>query len=276
MNSKLQHSEYPDLVDYHNAFDALHDVACAILLSFAKNECSTKDQIIRNFIARSVTSMNGILQLWQSQNYQDCWILSRCLLDRLFHLVDLGDTDSFDSFEEWSFHQQYRAQNKVRSDSEIEYSLRTSAQFTPTHEQKKRYEGLEKNKPLWKRPKAETVAKGLDMGFLYKYGYDYGSTHVHPMASDGLQDFFRFTKLEPGTDSSDQRAVLSNSFIATIVVIQRGLNYSNFQWIALLYDALDHILAFLGTGQPDYIITVSKILQAKENASFIFCKPSSA
>ena len=72
--------------------------------------------------------------------------------------------------------------------------------FGLTLEQNERAKALSKNLPVWQRPKAEEVAKQLNMRFLYRFGYDFGSTHVHPMANDGQQDFFTITKvLEAGT-----------------------------------------------------------------------------
>jgi hypothetical protein len=35
---------------------------------------------------------------------------------------------------------------------------------------------------------------------LYQFGYDFASRLVHPMATDGHEDFYRITKLDPAPD----------------------------------------------------------------------------
>jgi hypothetical protein len=106
--------------------------------------------------------------------------------------------------------------------------------------------------PRWRRPRAEQVAKDLDMRFLYRFGYDFGSAHVHPMANDGLQDFHTITHLEPAPVFPDQRTVLSNTLLIMTLIIQQGLNASTPTWRALLYDTVDDLRRFLGTGKRDY------------------------
>ena len=75
---------------YLNAIKAFHAYAGMTLFAFARQECSLRDTMIRNLIARSSTMLNGIGQLWQIDDYQDCWILHRCLMDRLFPFGALG------------------------------------------------------------------------------------------------------------------------------------------------------------------------------------------
>ena len=111
--------EYHEPEHYLNAIEAFHAYAGMTLFAFARQECSLRDIVIRNFIARSSTMLNGIGQLWQIDDYQDCWILHRCLMDRLFHLKQLADTNGFDSFEAWSFFQKANALNSLFSDTEF-------------------------------------------------------------------------------------------------------------------------------------------------------------
>jgi hypothetical protein len=56
-----------------------------------------------------------------------------------------------------------------------------------------RYDDLSQKKTRWQGPKAEDVAREMELGFLYRHEYDYASTHVHPMASDGGADFVAVT-----------------------------------------------------------------------------------
>ena len=137
--------------------------------------------------------------------------LHRCLLDRLFHLSYLREKNEFELFEAWSFLEQYESLNRVRSDPEFGRNL-DGVGFSVTTEQKERARTLSRDRPIWRRPKAEDVAKRLDMRFLYSYGYDYASRHIHPMANDGMQDFFTITKLKPAPDFPDQpRPTLQHS-----------------------------------------------------------------
>ena len=243
---------------YLDAIKAFHAYAGMTLFAFASQECSLRDTTIRNLIARSSTMLNGIGHLWQVDDYQDCWILHRCLMDRLFHLKHLADTNGFDSFEAWSFFQEANVLNSLFSDTEFS-KLKDLPSSRLTSEQKARYAGMSKSPPRWKRPKAEDMAKSLDMRFLYKLGYDYGSRHVHPMADDGNADFYSITKLKPAPDFPDQGVVLSNSIIVATMIVQEGLNASHFRWRAIVYNFLSEMRNFLGDGSRDYEETLVKL-----------------
>jgi hypothetical protein len=210
------------------------------------------------------------MQLWNISDYQDCWILNRCLFDRLFHLVHLDDNHQFELFDDWSFFRQYNAQNRVKSDGKFIGKL-DSQIFSPTTEEKERYHSLSKSPPQWQRPKAQKVAKGMNLGFLYSYGYDYGSTHVHPMANDGLQDFFTITGLEPAPNFPDQRSVLNNTILVGCLIVNEGLNKSNFKWRSIVYEFVDRLMEHLETGSQEYHETLRKIVMA--GPKFSLCKP---
>jgi hypothetical protein len=108
-----------------------------VLLAMAQFPLTTRNTIIRNFIARALVMLSGMFQLWEIENYQDCWVLHRCRLDRLFHLNDLIVNDEFELFESWSFEQQYNTRNTIRSDSQ--YNSRLFSDFwKDTPEQKAR------------------------------------------------------------------------------------------------------------------------------------------
>ena len=207
--------------EYRDGADSLYAVSGMILFSFAKHGGDTKNLIIRNFIARAAMMLKAIFKLWEISDYQDTWIIHRALLDRLFHLHDLGAKDEFCEFDDWSFFEQYKAQNKVRSDHEFKQQA-VGWVYELTDDQKSRIKSLSGNPPKWRRPKAEDAAKSMDLSFLYKYGYDFASTHVHPMANDGHQDFYTMTKLEPAPRFPDHISVLSNSILASSVLLQEG------------------------------------------------------
>lgn len=257
---KFDPDDYLPVEAYAKAVEAFHGFCGMVLFEFSRHKCDTRDIIIRNFVARSDTMVRAVLQLWEMSDFQDCWILCRCLMDRLFHLSELAKRNEFDTFEAWSFYEQYNAQNRVRSDPGFQ-GAKQSSLFTPTSEQRERAEILSSDPPEWRRPKAEVVAKRLNMQFLYRFGYDYGSTHVHPMANDGQQDFFTITKLKPAPDFPDQRSVLSNSILVGSMTVQAGFNASSFRWRADAYDFLTELQWFLGTGSGQYEVKFAKLAQ---------------
>jgi hypothetical protein len=267
---KFDPEHYLSVESYAEALETFHAISGIILFEFARQEQGERDVIIRNFIARTDMMARAVFRLWELQDYQDCWILHRCLLDRLFHLSHLQEHDQFEVFEAWSFLEQYNALNRVRSAPEFSGALE-SKMFNLTLDQKERAKVLSKNPPVWQRPKAEKVAKRLNMRFLYRFGYDFGSTHVHPMANDGQQDFFTITKLEPAPEFPDQRSVLSNTLLVGTMIVQQGLNASTLSWRALVYDFLDDLRRFLDTGSDDYKLTFVKLGRLIEQGVWL-CK----
>lgn len=228
--------------------ESFHGVSGMILFSFAKHELSNKDQILRNFMARTDMMLKGVLALWNAGDTQDCWIIFRCLLDRLFHIHHISKNDEFEIFDDWSFYQQYNANNRIASDAE--FRDRTEKEFLrPTDAQKERYKNLSSSPPKWKRPHPEKVAKDMRLSFLYKYGYDYGSTHVHPMANDGLEDFYTITKLEPKPSFPDSATVFNNSVLVASMITQEILNSSSFRWRAVVYSFLENLRNALHTAE---------------------------
>ena len=255
---KFDADDYLTVEAYEEALGAFHTIAGFLLFEFAREKQNVRDTIIRNFIARADMMARAVFRLWELQDYQDCWVLHRCLLDRLFHLWHLQQNDEFVVFEAWSFLEQYNAVNRVRSDPEFSGALKSKF-FSPTPEQKKRASELTKTPTAWQRPKAEDAAKGMDMSFLYRFGYDFASTYVHPMANDGQQDFYTITKLEPAPDFPDHHAVLSNTLLVCTMLVRQGLNASTLSWHALVHDLLDDLMLFLKTGTQDYKISLGKL-----------------
>jgi len=256
---KFEDREYRSVDEYRVAVGAFHDFCTLLLFAFAKRDCDIKDTIIRNFVARTDMMVRGVLRLWDIADFQDCWILNRCLTDRLFHLVYLGKTGEYQLFDDWSFCEQFKALDRVRSDPECRGALH-SQPFTASPQEKLRFARLAKSPPKWKRPKPEVIAKQMDLSLIYRHGYDFGSTNVHPMANDGQQDFFRVTNTEH-PDFPDHRAVINNSLLIGCMVVQEGLNQSSFKWRSVAYDFLDHLIAHIRDGRPDYIATFGKITQ---------------
>jgi hypothetical protein len=221
-------ARYRSSDEYAEIYDVLYGVCGTLMFSFAEMNCSKKDVIIRQFVAKSAMSLRGIYTLWEIDNYQDAWSIHRGMLERLFHLHHLGKNDDFEAFDDWPFYRQLLAQNRAKSDEEFKNQA-TGWVYELTPDQKARIRELEQNPPKWVRPKAEDVAREMDLAFLYKYGYDYGSMHVHPMSDDGRQDFFTITKLEPAPRFPEQITLLHNSALITTLILQEAVNWSSFR-----------------------------------------------
>jgi Family of unknown function (DUF5677) len=262
---------------YGQASDALHALSGMLLFEFARHSetALTRDLIGRNFIARADTMVKGILRLWEIADYADCWILHRALLDRLFHLHDLHKRNQFDVFEDWSFKEQYEAAGRLRGDPELKgYVEELVEKQTP--ERKARYKNLVNNPPVWRRPKAEDTAKEMDLKFLYRYGYDFASRYVHPMANDGQQEFYQITHLEPTLEFAEPKstAVLSNSVLIASMIMQEALNASSLSWRRIVYDAVDGVREFLLSASPEHHVALAKVaLMFKDNMPLANTKP---
>ncbi|TMU22857.1 hypothetical protein E0L35_15440 [Halomonas sp. ATBC28] len=236
---------------YTEAMEAIHVAVGIALFEFARNSSAQQDTVIRNFLARADTTARAVFKLWDIHDYQDCWVLHRCLLDRLFHLRYLARTDSFSEFEEWSFYEQYKGVNRVRSDQSVK-GVREHPLFNLTVEQKRRAQNISEAASKWRRPKAEDIAKEMGLTFLYSYGYDYASTHVHPMAHDGDQDFYTITGLESQQEFPDQRTVLANTLLVLTILVQEAMNSSTFQWRQIMYRVIEDVRKFVGNGDYSY------------------------
>src|SRR4030042_5571380 len=153
--------------EYRVGADSLYAVSGIILFSFAKHESDIKNQIIRNFVARAAMMLKGIFNLWEISDYQDAWIIHRALLDRLFHLHDLGVKNAFSEFDDWSFFEQYKAQNKLKSDPEFKGQA-VGWVYELSDDQKSRIKSLSANPTKWRRPTAEDTAKSMNLSFLSK------------------------------------------------------------------------------------------------------------
>jgi len=101
----------------------------------------------------------------------------------------------------------------------------------------------------------------MDLGFLYSLGYDYASTHLHPMANDGVGDYTALLTPRAAVIVPDA-TVVRNSILVQSMLVQEALNVSKMRWRAIVYDFLDQIRLFLGTGDPQFQLTMIKIGRA--------------
>jgi hypothetical protein len=262
-------SNYLTLEQYDELFEAIEGYSLIVLQSLASNSENVRDVIIRNFIAKVLTCSRSILHIWKLGDYDNCWVIYRIMLDRLFHLQSLWDKNEFEIFEKWSFLKQYKTRQSARGDPEFRKKVHPQLiSFTSSEE--RRYSQLSGESIRWVRPKAEDVAKSQELPFLYKYGYDYASTLVHPMATDGASDF---KQLMEGvkTIPQDSFSILQDTMVVLLLLIQMGLNASSLQWRTIMYDFLDHCLSTLKGYNQQYRLTFVKMVGMGKN--FQWCEP---
>lgn len=253
----------------HHAIETFRVYCGVVLLSFAKHGQGLRETIARNFVARGMSCTQNIFAVWMAGSEQDAWILHRSLLDRLLHLHHLGETDGFSGFEEYSFLSLYEARHQLLSDPDMRSKAPPSLKELQKSN-KARYDEIAAKQARWHRPKPEDVAKKMDLGFLYRFGYDYASTHVHPMAGDGETDFTTLIA-PPHALTPPDATVVRNSILVQSMLVQEALNVSRMRWRAIVYDFLDQIRVFLGTGDPQFDVTFHKIGRAWPDVQL--CEP---
>jgi len=257
--------QYRTIEEYNDVKDALVTMCGMLLFEFAKEpDLSVKDTILRNFLAKTSMSLKGIFALWEIENYQDCWAIYRAQMDRFFHLEHIAKHDEFELFDDWSTYRQFQAHNLAKSDKRFPIE-QTSQVYCFNDNFAAKVKSVQRAKPKWNRPKAESVAKDIGMDFLYKFGYDLASMHVHPMSNDGQQDFFTITGIESVDKFPSQIAVVHNSILTTTMIAQNVFNCSSLQWRAVLYDFIDHIRDAICTGDKQYMLTYMKIVKFKQD-----------
>lgn len=256
--------------DYIQPIKTLGSFTTLIVLSIGEHAPGLRGIIVRNFVARGMHCLESIHKVWQMGNFQDCWTLHRSLVDRLFTLRVLDDRDEFETFDKWSYVRQFEGRNRVLSDPEISKKiLPTERSFS--EEEKDRYAEIKRENISWKRPKAQQVAKDMNLSFLYSLAYDYASTHVHPMANDGEDDFFRLANSPPG-NPYDQIVALHNSIVIQLLLVQLGMKASRLLWRSLVQDFLTDFGSLMATGSGSYLTTFEKI--ASLPSSFDLCSQS--
>jgi hypothetical protein len=239
------------------AIEAFRVYCGIVLLSFSEHAKGLRETVIRNFVARGMSCTESIYAVWKAGSVQDAWILHRSLLDRLLHLHHLGETESFADFEEYSFLSMYEARHQLLCDPDMRSKVPQGLKELQKSN-KARYDEISSKQVRWRRPKPEEVAKKMDLGFLYRFGYDYASTHVHPMAADGEADFTMLIS-PPHTLTVPDATVVSNSILVQSMLVQEAFNVSKMRWRTIAYDFLDQIRLFLGTGDPQFQVTLYKI-----------------
>jgi len=223
------------VLKYIDAWKVFDHIISGLLLEWHE-ETDLRMIITRNFFSKSAMLVRSIFTLWDIKAFQECHILYRCLVERLFYLNKLFSENSFETYEEWSFMKQYDFFARVRADGR--YKAQTDKLAPITETAKLRRAELRKKNVQWKEPKAKDIANSLGRDYLYLYGYDYSSMHIHPMANDGLQDYETVTTLRSGENFPSHETVLRNSLLVFWLLISDTLKHLN----AIVSPTLNHFL----------------------------------
>lgn len=237
---------------------SLDNVTKGILHSFALNELDIKRIIVRNFIAKSFSLLNSILILQQERQYGESVILYRGLVERFIFLKYIVESQSYKAFDDWSFIKDFERRNNVRSYPEFNDNI--AKEFLKDNKaQIDRYQRLKKIKTNWIEPDIESYLKKVDLGFLYKLSYDFGSSFVHPRASEGYFDVMRLTGLQ-NEDEWIFNPLIHNGILLHTVIIKTGLLDINSDNYHETYIYCDNLLGFLsGELQSVDFDTLSKV-----------------
>lgn len=168
--------------------------------------------------------------------------------------------NEFEAFEQFSFVKQFEANHAAASSEQFRSSI-DLGDFRSTEANKRRYRSLKQSGAKWFRPKAEAAAKSLEMPFLYTFGYDYSSCHIHPMANDGQDYLFEFQGVE-NFHPSTVNLIIQNSILVQVLLIQEGLNASELRWRKIVYDFLDECLHALAGREQKHQDILSKLVAA--------------
>jgi hypothetical protein len=236
---------------------------CSMLIfSFDAFQLSIQDTILRNYLAKSISQLQTITTLNITNQTFDCYIIYRSMVDRLGHLYFLERTDSFNDFDDWSFMKQFESTNKALSDPL--FKDRLNPQFFKLSENNKvRYKKIKERKTTWKRPDIESEFKNKDLQFLYRFGYDYASSHVHPMANDGLVEYNAMI-LNPSKEIMDyanhhRQLITQNSTLISSLMVNECLNMSSLKWRALVFKFIESFRLAINNQENEFLSNFKKM-----------------
>ena len=258
-NDLLSPEDYLSVKAYLEKFTVL-----VLHWSAVESREEIREEIIGNFLARGTVCLGSIFQLWQAENFQDCWILQRTLFDRYVHLKHLDEKNEFEEFHRWSFQMRFKDTDVALSDPQFTKKL-TPEELKKARriheERRKKY--VKEPESTWKRPKSEDVAKRNSLLLLHRIGYHFPSSQVHPMSSDGIYDFYRLLGWRhPVSDDilgwaheiyGDTRTIPHNSLLYLICLVKTGLESSDLLWEDFVFRFYDETLLFLETRNTDYV-----------------------
>ena len=248
---------------YYDLSEKLSGIVALIAIDLQRYNLSSKQKLHLNFMAKAVTTLKGIHALWESECFQECYVLDRCMSDRLFHLQDLIDNDSYQDFEDYTFVKMYKTRDKIKGSTD---SKEFKKYLSESSENRKKFHELSKGKLKYQRPKIEDVAKRLDMKFLYDQGYNLKSSAVHPMFDDGERELKLMLNPNYMDQLPDNRDILHNSLFYAVFIVKMAMMGLGYKWRTPVVDFLDQAMNFLSCEDNNYLLPFMEIIQySKDN-----------
>jgi hypothetical protein len=263
METKLKYSEIVNKVEI---------VTKWLLFQLAEKVKSHKEIYLRNTLAKSLSSLKSINLLYQIDEVNNGWTLFRAQIDRLVYLYSFADEENFKKFDDWSYLKifEYRSNIKSYNLSEIK---KPKLVINHNIEEIKRYKRIKELKISWTKPDPKKILKEKGLDFIYKFGYDYASGHIHPLVSDGELEFYYYTGLEPYPYKGfDFEILIKNSIILNTIIQQEVFNQLPFKYLGILSTFIDETRKKTNCQNNDFDLICMKLLSLIANKTVFFEK----
>lgn len=221
-----------------------------------------KDILFMFSLARAVVQLDSIFTLYDKQHFSDCMILYRTQVERLLTLYHLVDSNTIEEFDDWSFILNFETRNKIKSDENQKEHLNPKF-WKESKNRIERYQRLKKVTIKWSRPNAEKleeIAKEHNVHEFFKYGYREASGFVHPLASDGEDEYSLVTGIKPKNYLElDRRPIFNNALVVFIFIVEFAINEMTFSWNEYVFKFIESCKESIRNGNSEYL-EVKKII----------------
>lgn len=235
-----------------------------LLLNLADKVVTSKDIYLRNSIAKSSSLLSSIEKLHIQSSYNDGWVLYRSLIDRLIHIYYLCNNNLFKQFEDWTYIQKYEYMNNARADEKFKRVLKDPG-FKIDKNESTKYRELKNKGIKWVKPNPREILKNKGLDFIYKFGYDIASMDTHPMATDGEEEFYKITGLEPNPYKKlNHEILLKNSILVTSLIYQVIFNNLDVKFRGLLYSFIEETRKCINSEPNEFEIKYAQLLKLAE------------
>ncbi|MBI5764376.1 MAG: hypothetical protein HZA51_12715 [Planctomycetes bacterium] len=226
------------------------------------------------FLARTIRQLQAISALADAIDFSDGWILFRSLLERYLLYCKLCEATDFDVFDDWCFKKQYEGLNSIKSIREFggRPEMR-HRKFTPEEQARYKCVCADQRVSQWQRPDMEAVARNLEMKFLYNVGYDWASSFVHPVSTDGESDYHFLMGRFHESMSEHSTPLIANACLIAAMHIQQFMNQPEYNWRRVLHDLVDAFAKTAGREELDYKETIAKVMHFHTSGAGLLSKP---
>ena len=243
----------------------IRETATVILWEFGRELATNRQKdpkhtISVQFLARSLRQLDAIQTLFDANFVPDVQCLFRSLLERYLLYTHLCESNEFAVFDDWCFKKAFELENRIRSSRDLKQNPGLQGR-TVGSEHKDRYARVRTDDRVarWRRPDMEEVAKKLELKFFYDAGYDHASSYVHPVSTDGYNDFLILMNRESEAEDEGASGVLGNARLTMTLHLQHFLNQPEYNWRAVIYDLIDALRANCGGESRDYSVLLTKV-----------------